>query len=51
MSFRILVIEDNVKNLKLVRDVLQYAGYDVVVARNWRGGLSKLQLATNQIWS
>ena len=29
---RILVVEDNPKNLKLVRDVLQYSGYDVVVA-------------------
>jgi two-component system cell cycle response regulator DivK len=29
---RILVVEDNVKNLKLVRDVLQHAGYDVVAA-------------------
>ncbi len=26
----ILVIEDNAKNLKLVRDVLSYAGYDVI---------------------
>jgi two-component system cell cycle response regulator DivK len=29
---RILVVEDNPKNLKLVRDVLQYSGYEVVVA-------------------
>lgn len=29
---RILVVEDNALNLKLVRDVLEYAGYDVVVA-------------------
>lgn len=29
---RILVVEDNALNLKLVRDVLDYAGYDVVVA-------------------
>lgn len=39
MTFRILVIEDNVKNLKLVRDVLQYAGYDVVVARTGEEGV------------
>jgi two-component system, cell cycle response regulator DivK len=29
---RILVVEDNPLNLKLVRDVLQYAGYDVTEA-------------------
>ena len=29
---RVLVVEDNAKNLKLVKDVLQYAGYEVVVA-------------------
>ena len=29
---RILVVEDNPKNLKLVRDVLQVSGYDVIVA-------------------
>ena len=32
MSPRVLVIEDNALNLKLVRDVLQHAGYDVVEA-------------------
>ena len=29
MTPRILVIEDNALNLKLVRDVLEHAGYDV----------------------
>ena len=29
---RILVVEDNPKNLKLVRDVLQVSGYEVVEA-------------------
>jgi len=29
---RILVVEDNPKNLKLVRDVLQFSGYEVVEA-------------------
>lgn len=33
MSARILVVEDNPLNLKLVRDVLQIAGHDVVEAR------------------
>jgi two-component system, cell cycle response regulator DivK len=39
---RILVVEDNVKNLKLVRDVLQHAGYDVVAAES---GERALELA------
>ena len=30
---RILVVEDNDRNLKLVRDVLRHAGFDVVEAR------------------
>lgn len=29
MSPRVLVVEDNALNLKLVRDVLEHAGYDV----------------------
>ena len=29
---RILVVEDNDKNLKLTRDVLEFAGYTVEVA-------------------
>jgi two-component system cell cycle response regulator DivK len=29
---RILVVEDNPKNLKLVRDVLRYSGYEVIEA-------------------
>jgi CheY-like chemotaxis protein len=36
---RILVVEDNALNLKLVRDVLQYAGYDVVEARTGEEGV------------
>jgi two-component system cell cycle response regulator DivK len=31
---RILVVEDNPLNLKLVRDVLQFAGYDVIEAKS-----------------
>jgi two-component system cell cycle response regulator DivK len=30
MSGRILVVEDNPLNLKLVRDVLEFAGYEVI---------------------
>jgi two-component system cell cycle response regulator DivK len=30
----ILIVEDNEKNLKLVRDVLEFNGYETVAARN-----------------
>jgi two-component system cell cycle response regulator DivK len=36
---RILVVEDNALNLKLVRDVLEYAGYEVVDAQSGEEGL------------
>jgi two-component system cell cycle response regulator DivK len=36
---RILVVEDNPLNLKLVREVLQFAGYDVIEARSGEEGL------------
>jgi two-component system cell cycle response regulator DivK len=36
---RILVVEDNPLNLKLVRDVLQFAGYDVLEAHSGEEGL------------
>ena len=36
MTHVILVVEDNERNLKLLRDVLEYAGYDVRVARTAR---------------
>ena len=36
----ILVVEDNERNLKLLRDVLTYAGYDVRAARTAEDGLS-----------
>ena len=35
---RILVVEDNELNLKLVRDVLSYAGFDVIEARTGEDG-------------
>lgn len=44
MSRRILVVEDNPLNFKLVRDVLEYAGYEVVGADSGEEGL---QLAEN----
>jgi two-component system, cell cycle response regulator DivK len=36
----ILVVEDNEKNLKLVRDVLQFAGYEVVAASSAEQGIA-----------
>jgi CheY-like chemotaxis protein len=36
---RVLVVEDNELNLKLVRDVLQVAGYEVLEARSGEEGL------------
>lgn len=40
---RILVVEDNPLNLKLVRDVLLFAGYDVVAATSGEEGLAAAQ--------
>ena len=40
MSYVILVVEDNERNLKLLRDVLDYAGYDVRVARTAEDGIT-----------
>jgi two-component system cell cycle response regulator DivK len=36
----VLVVEDNERNLKLVRDVLSYAGFDVVEARTGEEGVA-----------
>jgi two-component system cell cycle response regulator DivK len=38
-SARILVVEDNPKNMKLVRDVLEYAGYEVIEATSGEDGV------------
>jgi two-component system cell cycle response regulator DivK len=38
-STRILVVEDNPKNMKLVRDVLEHAGYEVVEATSGEDGV------------
>jgi CheY-like chemotaxis protein len=40
MTYVILVVEDNERNLKLLRDVLDYAGYDVRVARTAEDGIT-----------
>lgn len=37
---RILVVEDNLKNLKLVRDVLEFSGYEVIEATCGGDGVS-----------
>ena len=42
---RILVVEDNPKNLKLVRDVLVHWGYEVLVATSGEDGV---RLATEE---
>jgi len=39
MTMVILVVEDNALNLKLVRDVLTFAGYEVHVAQTAEEGL------------
>ena len=42
MTERILVVEDNEKNLVLMRDVLRYFGYEVLEART---GLESIDMA------
>ena len=45
MGERILIIEDNEQNLKLARDVLQYHGYETVVARTAAEGVASAAAA------
>ena len=40
MTHVILVVEDNERNLKLLRDVLEYAGYGVRLARTAEDGVT-----------
>jgi CheY-like chemotaxis protein len=40
MSARILIVEDNPLNLKLIRDVLEFRGFDVVTARSGEEGVT-----------
>ncbi|MEQ8674045.1 MAG: response regulator [Aggregatilineales bacterium] len=42
---KILYIEDNVQNMRLVRKILKHAGHDVIEAEN---GLSGVDMATNE---
>lgn len=38
---RVLVVEDNALNLKLLRDVLMHAGFDVAEARSGEDGVAR----------
>ena len=40
MSARILVVEDNPLNLKLIRDVLEFEGFEVLTARSGEEGVA-----------
>jgi len=40
MTHVILVVEDDERNLKLLRDVLEYAGYEVRAARTGEEGIT-----------
>jgi two-component system cell cycle response regulator DivK len=40
---RILVVEDNERNLKLIRDVLAFAGYDIIEAVSGEQGVALAQ--------
>jgi two-component system cell cycle response regulator DivK len=40
MGARILVVEDNPLNLKLMRDVLEFEGFDVLTARSGEEGVA-----------
>jgi two-component system cell cycle response regulator DivK len=39
-AMAILIVEDNERNLKLVRDILQYNGYETIEARNAADGVA-----------
>jgi two-component system cell cycle response regulator DivK len=43
---RVLVVEDNSKNLKLVRDVLTYSGFEVIEATSGEDGVRLAQETT-----
>ncbi len=42
-STRVLIVEDNPLNLKLVRDVLLKAGFEVIEARTGEDGVARAQ--------
>ena len=39
MSARVLIVEDNERNLKLTRDMLEHDGFETIVARDGASGL------------
>lgn len=39
MAYRILICEDNEKNRKLFKDLLEYYGYEVYLAKNGEEGI------------
>jgi two-component system, cell cycle response regulator DivK len=43
---RVLVVEDNPKNLKLVRDVLTYSGFEVIEAMSGEEGVRLVEETT-----
>jgi len=46
---KILIIEDNPANLKLVTDILSVEGYDVIQANNGKAGLDALMISPKEI--
>jgi two-component system cell cycle response regulator DivK len=46
---RILVVEDNPKNMKLVRDVLEYSGYEVIEATSGEDGVRLAEVERPQL--
>jgi two-component system, cell cycle response regulator DivK len=48
-STRILVVEDNPKNMKLVRDVLEFSGYEVIEATSGEDGVRLAEMERPQL--
>jgi|SRR5918997_1215922 CheY-like chemotaxis protein len=46
MSARILVVEDNPLNLKLISDVLEFGGFDVITAQSGEEGVAAASSAS-----
>jgi two-component system cell cycle response regulator DivK len=40
MSKRILIVEDNEKNMKLIRDILEYHGFETISTDNAEDGIA-----------
>ena len=50
MGARILVVEDNPLNLKLIRDVLEFEGFDVLTAESGEEGVAVARPAITSTW-